>query len=476
MPDNLKKKTTKGLVWSAIERFSVQGVQFLVMIIMARMLNPGDYGLVGMLAIFISVGQSLIDSGFSQALVRKLDRTDVDFSTVFYFNILVGLFLYFIFFFCAPIVADFYNQPDLCLIMRILCLNVVFNSFSIVQRAKLTINIDFNTQAKATLIAAVASGVVGISMAYKGFGVWSIVGQQIVSSFLIAFVLWLMTKWKPLRTFSWTSFRELFSFGSKMLLSGLLNTLYNNIYPIIIGKFFSATSLGHYTRALHFADFPSSNLTGIIQRVSYPVLCEIQNNDERLKSIYRKFLKLSAYVIFPLMMGLAAIALPFIKLIIGAQWSFCATLLSIICFSMMWYPIHAINLNLLQVKGRSDLFLKLEIIKKVLGVVIIAVSLPYGLIVMCYAQILSSLICLIINTYYTGKLIGVGFFVQIKDLLPILLLSVSMFLVVYFSINHFENDMTKLLLGVLIGALYYFTLSVLLRMPELIELKSLIKK
>ena len=476
MPDSLKQKTAKGILWSTVERFSVQGVQFIIMIVMARLLTPHDYGLIGMLAIFIAVAQSLIDSGFSQALIRKQDRTEVDNNTVFYFNIVVSALLYLILYVSAPLVADFYNTPQLCSVMRVVCLSIIFNSLAVVQRALLTIKIDFKTQAKAALTAAVTSGVVGITMAYHGFGVWSLVTQQLFNLGINTSLLWLLSKWRPKRLYSWQSFHELFAFGSKLLASGLLDTLYRNIYPIVIGKLFSASSLGHYSRAHQFAEFPSSNLTGIMQRVTYPVLCSIQEDDKRLEKVYRKFLKLSAFIIFPMMLGLSAVARPFIRVAIGEQWEFCAVLLQIICFSMMWYPIHAINLNLLQVKGRSDLFLRLEIIKKILGISVLCVTAPFGLVCMCYGQIFNSIVALVINTYYTGKLIHIGFLKQMRDLLPTLLLSFSMFILVLFVTGLIDATLWKLLAGALIGMIYYVSCSFLFRFSELKEILSLLQK
>lgn len=476
MSDSLKSKTVKGIVWSSIERFSTQGVQFLIMIIMARLLTPKDYGLIGMLAIFLAVAQSLIDSGFSQALIRKQDRTDVDNSTVFYFNIVVSSALYLILFIAAPFVADFYNQPELTSVMRVVCLGVILNSLAVVQRALLTIRIDFKTQAKAALTAAVTSGVVGITMAYHGFGVWSLVTQQLLNLGINTSLLWILSKWRPRLMFSWQSFHELFAFGSKLLASGLLETIYRNIYPIVIGKFFSASSLGHYTRAQQFSEFPSSNVTGIIQRVTYPILCEIQNDDAHLASIYRRFLKLSAFVIFPLMVGLSSVAKPFINIMLGQQWSFCGQLLQILCFGMMWYPIHAINLNLLQVKGRSDLFLRLEIIKKILGITVLCITAPFGLVVMCYGQIFNSIVALVINTYYTGKLINVGFIRQMKDLLPTILLSLTMFGAILLVNGFIEANIYRLVIGILVGIIVYASGSYIFKFKELQTLFSLIKR
>ena len=459
-----------------MERFSVQGIQFLVMIIMARLLTPKDYGLVGMVAIFIAVAQSLVDSGFSQALIRKQNRTETDNSTVFYFNIVVGVLLYFILFAIAPWVADFYDSPELTALMRVVCLSVVFNLLVGVQRALLTVNIDFKTQAKASLTAAIVSGVIGIGMAYFGFSYWAIVAQQLVNLGLNTLLLWIFAHWRPRWTYSWSSFRELFTFGSKLMVSGLLDVIYRNMYLLVIGKVFTASSLGHYTRAHQFAEFPSSNLTGIIQRVTYPVLCQIQNDDERLALIYRRFLRVSAFFIFPLLVGLSAVAEPFILLLLQEQWLFASTLLQIICFGMMWYPIHAINLNLLQVKGRSDLFLKLEVIKKIMAVIILCITVPMGLVAMCVGQIFSSIICLIINTHYTGKLIQVGFLRQMRDLLPTLLLSLTMWGVVYFIISFLTGSLLQLITGICVGVVYYIAFAFLFRFPELKELLSIIRR
>ena len=476
MSDSLKQKTAKGILWSTIERFSVQGVQFIIMIVMARLLTPHDYGIIGMLAIFLAVSQSLIDSGFSQALIRKQNRTEKDTNTVFYFNIAVSILLYAILYLSAPLVAEFYETPPLCSVMRVICLGIIFNSLAVIQRALLTIKIDFKTQAKAALTASVLSGIVGIVLAYQGFGVWALVTQQLLNLGINTSLLWLFAKWRPKLIYSWQSFHELFAFGSKLLISGLIDTLYKNIYPIVIGKLFNASSLGHYTRAQHFAEFPSSNLTGIMQRVTYPVLCSIQHDNERLASIYRKFLKLSAFIVFPLMIGLASVAHPFINTVLGTQWSFCGHLLQIICFALMWYPIHAINLNLLQVKGRSDLFLRLEVIKKILGISVLCVTAPLGLTVMCYGQILNSIVALSINTYYTGKLIQIGFLKQMKDLLPTIIVCIVMFFLISASIHFIANDILKLCVGVFVGIAFYGTVSYTFKFTELKELRSLIIK
>lgn len=477
MSESLKSKTVKGTVWSSVERFSVQGIQFAVMIVMARLLTPSDYGLVGMIAIFIAISQSLVDSGFSQALIRKQDRTEIDNSTVFYFNIAVGGLLYLILFVCAPLIADFYGEPSLTLITRAIGLSVVFNSLAVVQRALLTVRLDFKTQAKASLAGCLVSGAVGIGMAYGGCGVWAIVWQQITNLFVVTSLLWVLSKWKPVPRYSWRSFRELFGFGSKMLASGLLDTLYRNIYLIVIGKVFRASDLGYYTRANQFSDFASSNITGIFQRVTYPVLCTIQDDTERLRDVYRRLLKTSAFVIFPLMMGLAAVSKPMVVTFLTEKWLFSAVLLVPLCFASMWYPVHAINLNLLQVEGRSDLFLRLEVIKKILGVAVLCVTLPLGLVWMCWGSLVSSIIALVINTRYTGRLIGLGFMSQMRDLLPTFVLSMAVGGVVYLTVTFISMAApVALAVGVLEGAAIYTAAARILRFSEFKELTAIIKR
>lgn len=476
MSESLKNKTVKGVIWSSIERFSVQGMHFLVMLVIARILSPKDFGLVGMLMIFITVSQSLIDSGFSQALIRKQNRTETDNSTVFYFNIVVSVLLYVLLYAMAPWVADFYEEPQLCLLMRVLCIIVIVNSFAVVQRAMYTASINFKTQAKASFTAALLSGVVGIYMAMNGYGVWALVWQQLLSAGINTLLLWIWANWYPRWQYSWQSFRELFAFGSKLMASGMLDTLYTNMYVLVIGKVFSAVSLGYYAQADRFTKFPSSNITGILQRVTYPILCTLQDDDEKLRKDYRQLLRLSAFIIFPLMCGLAGVAYPLVDLILGEKWRFAATLIIPLCFSMMWYPIHAINLNLLQVKGRSDLFLRLEIIKKIIGVIVLVISVPFGLLFMCYSGIITSLIALVINTHYTGKLIQVGFLMQMKDLSGTLFLSLLMFAIVFGIAFVFDNIVMRLLMGIFLGVIFFLGISQIFKFKELSYLKSLIKR
>lgn len=476
MSNSLKSDTTKGVFWSLIERFGTQGVQFLVMLVMARLLSPNDYGVVGMLVVFVAIAQAFVDGGFSQALIRKKDRTEVDNSTVFYFNIVVSVLIYLLFYLFAPFVSKFYNMPTLTPFMRVICLSIIINAFGVVQRALFNANIDFKAQAKASLIAVVISGIIGISLAFRGVGPWALVWQQLSNLVVNTLFLWIYSEWRPILAYSWKSFNELFSFGSKLLATSLLNAIYDNIQTIVIGKLYAAKSLGLYSRATHFADLPSQQFTSVFMRVTFPVLCKVQDDLDRLTSVYRRMLRVSAYIVFPLLIGMAAVAHPMIRVFIGEQWIECAYMLQIICFAKMWYPIHAINLDILQVSGRSDLFLKIEIYKKIVSLTLLALSAPFGIIAMCYSNLLSSLICLYINTYYSSKILGISLLSQLKDLFPTISLSIFMFVIVQVVIFFISNVFAQLVVGVIVGVIVYISLSYILRFSEFKELISLRKK
>ncbi len=470
-----KDKTVKGIFWSAVDRFSAQGIQFVFSILIARMLMPEDYGVIAMLNIFLAVSQTFIDSGFGTALIRKIDRTETDFSTVFYFNIAVAVFFYLGLFFAAPAIANFYNTPILVPVTRVTAINLIIGSFSGIHNAKLSIAIDFKSRAKISIVSAVFTGAVGLWMAYSGYGVWTLAVQTVFAGIIRTIMLWVIVKWYPKLGFSWLSFKEMFSFGSKLLASGLLDTIYNNIYPLVIGKFFSSTTLGVYSKANSLAQFPSSNITSVLQSVTFPVLSTIQNEEDRLADAYKRFLRIAAFVVFPLMLGLSSVADPFIRIVLTDKWEGTIYLLQIICFSLMWYPIHAINLNILQVKGRSDYFLKLEIIKKVQGVIILCITVPMGIVAMCYGQVISSMISLIWNTYYTKRLIGYGYWAQMRDLLPIFVHSLVMWGIVLLVVSLMPNLWLKLIIGVLTGMIYYLVGAFIMKFPEMNELLTILK-
>lgn len=476
MSESLKSKTVSGVLWSAIERFSLQGIQFIINILMARLLLPSDYGMIGMLAVFLQISQTFIDSGFSDALVQKKDRTETDLSTVFYFNIVISVLLYILLFIGAPYIAQFYRMPELTLVTRIIMLNLVFSSFAAVPKTILTIKIDFKSQSKISLISAVVSGVVGITMAYKGTGVWSLVVQSLLNALLIALLFFYYINWRPLKVFSKESFQRLFSFGSKLLFSRLIHVLYYNLYSLVIGRKYSSAELGYYTRAEQFAVFPSGNINAIISRVTFPILSNIQEDNERLALAYRKYIKLASFLIFPLMIGLAVLAKPLILLLLTEKWIMTVVLLQILCFDWMFDHLSIINLNLLYVKGRSDWALRLEIIKKSIAILILFISMPFGIEGMCYGRVLYSLLAVYLNTYYTQNLIGLSLMSQIRDIFPSFILSLFMGGIVLLLISFITNFVLQLLIGGLTGFSFYLVFSYLLKFDSMKELLSLIRK
>lgn len=475
MEESLKKQTKKGIIWSAAQRFSTQGIQFVTTIIMARMLTPADYGVIGMLDIFIAILSVFVDSGFINALTRKQDRTHTDICTVFFFNIGISILAYCILFLIAPFVASFYSIPELKIILRILGLIVIIDSFAAVQITLMVINLNFKTQTKISIISLILSGATGIVLAYLNYTYWALVIQSLLYGIISTSLYWYYSSWRPSLIFSKKSFNELFSFGSKILVTSLINAAYGNLYSLVIGKLFSASTLGNYSRASSYAQFPSSNLTSILQRVTYPVLCKIQDDKTVLSNAYRELIRTSAFIIFPLMTGLSALSHPFIIVILGEKWNYCAVMLKIICFALMWYPIHAININLLLVKGRSDLLLRLEIIKKIIGIIVLCISVPWGILALCYSGILTSILCLVINTYYTGKLIKVGFTRQMSDVSKSFIISITMWGVILLINNFVDNYFLQMIIGIIVGAAFYFIVSYLFNKHELKYVLSLIR-
>lgn len=464
--DNLKAKTVNGVMWNTINRFTSQGIQFVFNLLIARILLPEDYGVVAMLGIFLAVSQVFVDSGFTNALVRKKDRTEDDYSTVFYFNIVISVFFCALLWLTAPLIASFYNTPLLCKVTRILCFTLVINAFGAVQHTHLTIAIDFKTKAIISIITISLVGTVGLVMAMKGYGIWALVVQSIVSSISSTILAWIFVRWHPKFIFSRKSFKEMFSFGSKLLASSLIDTLWGNMYNIVIGKVVNPAALGVYNRAESFATFPSSNVYGLVQGVSYPVLCSIQDDRARLREAFRKFIRLFGYVVFPMMIGLAVVADPFIRLILTDKWAESIPLLKILCISIMWYPINAMNITFPNVLGHSEYYLKSAVINKMINLIVLVITIPIGLKAMCLGQIASSLLCLAVNTHYTGQLINYPISRQIVDLLPSLVLSIVMGILVSLVLLLISNIVLKLIIGVFFGAMFYWLMSRLLKLME----------
>ena len=469
MPESLKKKTVKGVAWTSLNQVTDIGFGFVIGIILARLLSPSDYGLLAMIAVFNSIAFAFLDSGFANALVRKPDLTEDDNTTAFCFNLIAGVVLFGIIWLIAPFVSKFYDKPILTPLLRAEGSLLIITAFKLVQTTQLTRALNFKAKMVIRVTSSVLGGIIGIIAAYRGLGVWALVVMHIASALIGLVLLWILSPWRPRGRWSKASFNYLWGYGSKLLASGLLNTIYNNIYPIIIGKFYSAADLGQYTRAKQYANMPSGTLTGVIQQVTFPVLSTIQEDNARLGDCYRRMLRFTVFIVFPVMMGMVALARPLVIALVTDKWAECVPYLQVICFVSMWYPVHAINLNLLQVKGRSDLFLRLEIIKKIIGVCVISISVSYGVMGLCWGSLCSALICLFVNTYYTGKLINVGFARQMIDMTPTLLASLAMGVVVYLATLPIGSDVLKLAVGIPLGMALYLAVAKIFRMPELKE-------
>ena len=476
MSDNLQQKTFSGRVWTFARQFSLQGFGFVQGIILARLLVPKDYGLIAMTQIFFTISACFIDSGFSTALMRKKERTALDYSTVYVTNVCLTFVFALILCLASPWIAAFYHEPILKDIVIANAILLVLNSFTAVQGTRLSINLQFKTASIISVVSTVIVGVTTIILAYMGFGVWSLVYPNFLQPFIKGIMYYHFQRWFPGIQFSWKTWREFFAFGSKLLASALLNTLYENITPLVIGKKYSASDLGFYSRARGYAMLPATTFQGMLSAVTFPVLCSIQDDDERLRDAYRRLIRASAFVVFPILVGLAALARPFITVLITDKWAESIPYLEIVCFSVMWYPVHVLNLNLLQVKGRSDLFLRLEIVKKITGLTILMITVPISIYAMCVGQIFSSIISLIINTYYTGKLIQVGFFKQMRDLLPTLCYAFSMGLVVKFVTMFVNSDSLQLGLGIVVGMMYYISIAKLTRSGDLSYVVTLLNE
>ena len=475
MTESIKTKAIRGILWNAIDKFAAQGVQFIIGIILARLLMPKDFGLIGMLSIFIALSQSFIDSGMGSGLIQKQNRSDVDFSTVFVFNLCVSLFFYGILFITAPLIARFYNMPQLVNLTRVLSLNIIINSLAIVQRSKLIINIDFKTFAKVNVVSVLTGGIIAVFFAYAGFGVWALVIQNLISATVSVLMLWLLSKWKPSLSFSKESFKDLFGFGSKLLISGLYARTLNEIYNLVIGKTYSASDLGYYTRSKQIAEVSAGTVNSIMQQVTYPILASLQNDKEQLISVFNRLIKMTAFFIFPAMTLLALLADPFIRFFLTNKWEPAIILLQWLCFAKVFTPICSINMNILNAIGRSDLFLKVDLSKAPLIIIVLVITVPMGLKAIVIGNVITSGIAFFINAYMPGKLFGYGAIKQLKDMIPVFFATGLMAVSVYVSISFTESLILKLILGSLVGIIIYGIISHFLKIEGTKEIKNVLK-
>ncbi len=453
MSESLTNKTANGVVWSVIDAAANSGITFLVGIILARMLTPEEYGLIGIIAIFIALFQSVVDSGLTTAIIRDKKAGQLDFSTAFYSNVVLGILMSFLLFTLAPLIASFFKREELLWLTRAMSAVLLINSFSAVQRALLVRAIDFKSQALVSVIASITSGVVGIVMAYYGMGVWSLVGQQLSRYLLQSIMLWVLSKWRPSLQFSAVSFKRMFKFGWKIMVSGIIGSIWNESYQIVIGKFYTPASLGQYTRAKQFSDIFSTHITSIMQRVTFPALSTIQDESERLRESFRRLIKLLMLVTSLLLLGVAASSEALIFSIIGPQWDVAVKYLPILCLQVLFYPVSSLSLNILMVKGRSDLYLFLEIIKRVVAIIPLIVGIFVGIYAMLWSSVLYGFFAFLLNTGFSGRQINYSIKDLFYDIIPTLVMGGVVAGCVYLVGKVDVGYVTKLLLQILTGTL-----------------------
>lgn len=473
MSTSIKSKTIAGVSWSAAEAIVGQGVSFLVGLVLARLLSPSEFGLIGIATIFITILSGFVDCGFSNALIRKKDVSDKDYNTMFITNLVMSVLVFLVLFFCAPLIADFFERQEVTSLLRVLALVVVIQSVSLVQNTILSKRIDFKTKTKATVIAAIISGSAGITTAFCGWGVWALAAQQIIYQIVNTFCLCVFNKWLPNFSFSGESFRYMWGFGWKLMLSGFLDRTWGQLYQSVVGKCYTPETLGQYSRSKLFAQIFSANFTAIIQRVAYPALSEVQDDKQRMVAAYRKIIKTSMFVTAVCMISLGAVAEPFIYCLIGDQWHQAATFLPLICVSMSLYPLHAINLDMLQVQGRSDIFLVLEIVKKIIGIGPLCLGIFIDIYWMLAGSIVTGIISFFLNSYYTGRNLGYSSWQQLKDIAPSYLIAGVIALSVYFLKFLPLSFWFVLPLQILVGTSVFFLICHSFNVQEFTEIKEI---
>ncbi|MEK7954053.1 lipopolysaccharide biosynthesis protein [Luteolibacter soli] len=472
----LKQRAFSGFLWSFIDALGARLMQFVIGLTLARLLLPKEFGLIGMLTLFIMVSQAFVAGGFGSALIRKKDATDLDSSSIFYFNLALSALLTGLLCLAAPWVAGFFSEPLLVPLLRVLSLLIVINAFGLVQGTLMMKAMDFKTQAKITVIASAASGAIGISLALCGFGVWSLAYQQLAQAIFRVALLWIFNSWRPRWAFSFDSLRCLFAFGSKMLASELLNTIFENAYLLLIGRVFSAADLGFYTRANTLQEMPSKTLSMVVDRVAFPLFSSIQDDLPRVKQGMKKALAILGCLNFPIMVGLAVVAEPLVVTLLTDKWLPCVPYFQLLCVVGLLYPLHLVNLNVLKALGRSDLFLRLEIMKKVLVALNLAISWRWGISAMIAGQVIISIVSYFLNSHYSKALLGYSSIEQLGDMAPYLFTALLMGVGTYMlRLLEFHSMPLLLVVQVATGALLFTLIARLARLSAFLEAETTLK-
>ena len=459
MADDLKNKTVKGMSWSFAEQFLTRGFNLVIGIILARLLSPTDFGLVGMLGIFIAISQLFIDGGLASALIREKNPSEKDFSTVYIVNMTLGVVFYFLLFFSAPLIADFYHQPLLRNLLRATALILVINPLASIHNTLLVIRVDFRSKMIISVANSLIAGTVGILCAYKGMGPWALVGQSIASAIVATLLTLSFVRWMPRLVFSKDSFMRLFSYSSKLLGSQLIQTIYANVYPMVIGKKYAASDVGYFNRAGQFPNMTSTAFASAMSQVAFPIMSQIQDDNDRLLVVYERYIQVFSFLAFPVLMGLCGCARPLTSFLLTDKWLPCVPMMQIICFSFLPTGIAQLNLNLFYVKGRSDLVLRMEIIKKALMFGVLIVTMFFGMTAICYGLIVNSLIDFFYSAFYTRRILGYSPLRQIRAVFPYLMLSLVV-LAESLLISHFiQNNLLSLITSLVASVFSYWALA-----------------
>lgn len=456
MAESVKNKFFSGIAWSFIQHFAVRVAGFAFTIILTRTLTPGDYGLIGMLAIFMTISDVFISSGFGGALIQKKDCNDDDFSTAFYFNVSVALFIYVILFFTAPLIAKFYHEPQLVILTRVVALNFVFGSFNIVQDAKLNKAMEFKPLAIINLTCIIVSGVIGVAMALSGFGVWSLVAQSLSTSVLRVFIFPFFTRWHPNRPFNVDSFKHLWNFGSRMIVTGIIAVIVRNLSNILIGRFYDKDKVGLFSRAQSLAQIPSETLFSVLYSVTYPAFCEYQDDRERWISVYKKILFNTVLIVCPVSILLALLAKPIVIILLTEKWAACIPIFQALLLARMLVPIGATHTALLRSSGNTTLYMKLYFITGPLSLVAVAAAIPFGVVAMAWATLIGELFAYSIPAFVIGRKYGYTLKEQLWDWRKIFFSLIIMSGIVYLITQLISNNWLSLIIGGLVGVgLYY---------------------
>jgi len=474
---SLKNRTFSGLKWTFLDTFVLKGSQFFFTLLLARFIGPTEFGLIGILTVFISIGTTLVEGGLSISLIRTLNTDNKDYSTVFFTNLIFSVFIYSLIFFSAPYVSTFFNQPLLTFLIRIYCLSFILSAFSSIQIAILIRNLQFKKLMILNIPGTIIGLIASFFLAYNNFGVWSIITMYLSTQFFYVVILWIKSDWKPTLEFSIEKFKFHFFYGYKLMLASVLDTLFKNVYNVIIGKFYSIQLLGYFDRAQSLNEYPVSVTIGIINKVSYPILSKMQNDKFKIADLYKKLMQTTFFVTTPLIFAVIIIAKPLFLLVLGEEWVIASEFFQILCLASIFYPIHAFNIIVLKIYGRTDLYLLIEIIKKIIIILSIIALFSFGIYGLLLSSLITSILALIVNTFYSSRLINYSLKAQFFDMIPVIFISIIMAFLMFVTLQYLVNYnlIIQILLPFIFGLVFYFSFNLIIKNNTIFYLIKLIK-